>query len=274
MGRRAPGQPADGAPHWGDAVVGLLRGVNLGPSRKLRMADLRSAVESLGHTDVETYLQSGNVVFTPADGRRGPDLGCRASPPALAEAVGHRRQRPDQDRRPRWRKIVAANPYEREDPTKVVVTFLERAADAGAGHGAATSPTFAPEGLTVTGHRDLPRPPGRPGPLHAARRPRQAEGLRHGRHQPQLAHRRRPAAAMTCRCGPASDPCSHGARTRGARQVREPSRQATDRFGPRPREHADQVERSPVAGPASPSGTRRPSGVSARASITAGSTPW
>ena len=49
-------------------VVGLLRGVNLGPSRRLQMADLRAAVESLGHTDVKTYLQSGNVVFTPASG--------------------------------------------------------------------------------------------------------------------------------------------------------------------------------------------------------------
>ena len=54
-------------------VVGLLRGVNLGPSRRLKMADLRAAVESLGHTDVETYLQSGNVVFTPHGRRdRGP----------------------------------------------------------------------------------------------------------------------------------------------------------------------------------------------------------
>ena len=48
-------------------VAGLLRGVNLG-RRQLKMAELRTAVESLGHTDVETYLQSGNVVFTPAKG--------------------------------------------------------------------------------------------------------------------------------------------------------------------------------------------------------------
>ncbi len=45
-------------------VVGLLRGVNVGGNNRLKMADLRAAVESLGHTDVETYLQSGNVVFT------------------------------------------------------------------------------------------------------------------------------------------------------------------------------------------------------------------
>ena len=31
------------------------------------MADLREVVASLGHTDVETYIQSGNVLFTTAE---------------------------------------------------------------------------------------------------------------------------------------------------------------------------------------------------------------
>ncbi|HEU4840467.1 MAG TPA: DUF1697 domain-containing protein, partial [Ilumatobacteraceae bacterium] len=107
-------------------VVGLLRGVNLGPSRRLKMADLRAAVESLGHTDVETYLQSGNVVFTPA-GRITEDLGT-AITAALRDAVGL-----DAGVLTRtgtqMAKIVAANPYGRDDPTKVVVTFLASAAD-------------------------------------------------------------------------------------------------------------------------------------------------
>lgn len=47
--------------------VALLRGVNVGGRNKLAMADLRAVVTSLGHTDVATYVQSGNVVFTPAD---------------------------------------------------------------------------------------------------------------------------------------------------------------------------------------------------------------
>jgi uncharacterized protein (DUF1697 family) len=44
--------------------VALLRGVNVGGGRKLAMADLRQLVSSLGHADVATYIQSGNVVFT------------------------------------------------------------------------------------------------------------------------------------------------------------------------------------------------------------------
>ena len=46
--------------------VALLRAVNVG-GRKLPMAELRALCAELGWTDVATYIQSGNVVFT-ADG--------------------------------------------------------------------------------------------------------------------------------------------------------------------------------------------------------------
>ncbi len=42
----------------------LLRGVNVGGSRKLPMAGLRTLIQGLGHGDVRTYLQSGQAVFT------------------------------------------------------------------------------------------------------------------------------------------------------------------------------------------------------------------
>lgn len=47
--------------------VALLRGINVGGRNKVAMADLRAVVSSLGHTDVATYIQSGNVLFTAAD---------------------------------------------------------------------------------------------------------------------------------------------------------------------------------------------------------------
>jgi uncharacterized protein (DUF1697 family) len=43
----------------------LLRGVNNLGSKKVSMAELRELVTSLGHTDVATYIQSGNLLFTP-----------------------------------------------------------------------------------------------------------------------------------------------------------------------------------------------------------------
>ena len=44
--------------------VALLRGINLGGHKKVPMAKLREVVASLGHADVATYIQSGNVVFS------------------------------------------------------------------------------------------------------------------------------------------------------------------------------------------------------------------
>jgi len=44
----------------------LLRGINLGAHRRVAMGDLRDLLTKLGHGDVRTYLQSGNVVLTSA----------------------------------------------------------------------------------------------------------------------------------------------------------------------------------------------------------------
>lgn len=43
--------------------VALLRGINVGGRNKVAMADLRALVAGLGHAEVGTYIQSGNVVF-------------------------------------------------------------------------------------------------------------------------------------------------------------------------------------------------------------------
>ena len=43
----------------------LLRGVNNLGGKRVAMAELQEVVISLGHTDVMTYIQSGNVLFTP-----------------------------------------------------------------------------------------------------------------------------------------------------------------------------------------------------------------
>jgi uncharacterized protein (DUF1697 family) len=45
-------------------TIALLRGINVGGSKKVPMADLRALMERLGFEDVKTYVQSGNVVFS------------------------------------------------------------------------------------------------------------------------------------------------------------------------------------------------------------------
>lgn len=41
----------------------MLRGINLGPTRRVAMADLRALLTEAGYDDVRTHLQSGNVVL-------------------------------------------------------------------------------------------------------------------------------------------------------------------------------------------------------------------
>lgn len=44
--------------------LALLRGINVGGHRKVKMVELKALFEDLGCQEVQTYLQSGNVVFT------------------------------------------------------------------------------------------------------------------------------------------------------------------------------------------------------------------
>jgi uncharacterized protein (DUF1697 family) len=45
-------------------TIALLRGINVGGSKKVPMAQLRALMDRLGFDDVATYVQSGNVVFS------------------------------------------------------------------------------------------------------------------------------------------------------------------------------------------------------------------
>ena len=62
--------------------VALLRGINVGGKNKVAMADLRGLVAGLGHTDVSTYIQSGNVLYSAA-----PDADGAAMALAMAAAI-------------------------------------------------------------------------------------------------------------------------------------------------------------------------------------------
>ena len=49
------------------AIVAFLRGVNVGGHKKIAMAALKSAFESMGFRNVRTVLASGNVLFEAPD---------------------------------------------------------------------------------------------------------------------------------------------------------------------------------------------------------------
>jgi uncharacterized protein (DUF1697 family) len=50
--------------------VGLLKGVNVGGNNILPMKEFARILQRAGLEDVSTYIQSGNVVFRSADGKR------------------------------------------------------------------------------------------------------------------------------------------------------------------------------------------------------------
>ncbi|PID99038.1 hypothetical protein CSA80_02890 [Candidatus Saccharibacteria bacterium] len=52
--------------------IAILRGINVGGKRKILMADLKSICEQLGWRNVQTYIQSGNIIFD--SDQEGSDL--------------------------------------------------------------------------------------------------------------------------------------------------------------------------------------------------------
>ncbi len=112
--------------------VALLRGINLGPHRRMKMETLRSICESLGFEGVRTYVQSGNVVFRSKQAE--PASVASRLRKAIGEAVGFEPEvflRTAAD----LKLVIDRNPFAlREDvsPDKLLVTFLERQPEPGA----------------------------------------------------------------------------------------------------------------------------------------------
>lgn len=108
--------------------VALLRGINVGRAKRIAMAELRTLLEGLGHTDVATVLVSGNVVFS---SRSGDDAATAAAiERAIAERFG-------MDVKvfvrsvDALRAIVTANPLAAlvTDPSRMQITIADAAPD-------------------------------------------------------------------------------------------------------------------------------------------------
>ncbi|MDT0689150.1 DUF1697 domain-containing protein [Salegentibacter sp. F188] len=50
-----------------NSKIAILRGINVGGKRKILMADLKNLCGELGITNVQTYIQSGNIIFRATD---------------------------------------------------------------------------------------------------------------------------------------------------------------------------------------------------------------
>lgn len=47
-----------------EKYIALLRGINVGGNNKIAMPELRKAFENFGFTEVKTYINSGNIIFS------------------------------------------------------------------------------------------------------------------------------------------------------------------------------------------------------------------
>jgi uncharacterized protein (DUF1697 family) len=110
----------------GPTYIALLRGINVGGHKIVKMEKLRNALMMLGFEDVKTYIQSGNVVFK-APSRELENLSTRIEETVLrefgfpvpvivrtAEELG---------------EVLKENQFCREkgvDASKLYVTFLSR----------------------------------------------------------------------------------------------------------------------------------------------------
>jgi uncharacterized protein (DUF1697 family) len=102
--------------------VALLRGVNLGASKRVPMPALRKLVEELGHEDVSTYIASGNLVFTTKQ-KDGEKL-AKELERAIAKEIGVD-CRVLVLTRAQLAKVIEDNPYKDEpNPKAVHANFL------------------------------------------------------------------------------------------------------------------------------------------------------
>jgi uncharacterized protein (DUF1697 family) len=104
--------------------VAMLRGINVGGQKSIRMENLRTSFEELGYRNPRTYVQSGNIVFNTAASTEA-ELSRKIREKILKDygfqvAVVIRSSS-------EMSKIVRANPFLKDrgiDPSKLHVTFL------------------------------------------------------------------------------------------------------------------------------------------------------
>jgi uncharacterized protein (DUF1697 family) len=112
--------------------IALLRGINIGPHKRMKMEELRGSCEGLGFAKVKTYIQSGNVIFSSgklSSGALSKKMGeCILRDFGFSSDVISRT-------RDEMKRIIDDNPFVKErgmDVSKLHVVFLPHAPTAAA----------------------------------------------------------------------------------------------------------------------------------------------
>lgn len=108
--------------------IAFIRGINVGGTTTVPMADLRTGLEAAGFQNVRTYIQSGNVVYDPPPGAKNSPTALRAEADTITRAIGRIKQ---------ITPVVmvldatavaahlAASPYSSADPAQAFLVFVD-----------------------------------------------------------------------------------------------------------------------------------------------------
>jgi uncharacterized protein (DUF1697 family) len=109
-------------------LISLLRGINMTGHNSIKMADLSNLYTELGFADVETYIQSGNVIFSCESDLKETELTA-----IIEEGISEKFKymisvmlRNTEE----MKNITKVNPFlkkENFDPAKMAVIFLNKA---------------------------------------------------------------------------------------------------------------------------------------------------
>jgi uncharacterized protein (DUF1697 family) len=111
--------------------VALLRGINVGGRNKIAMPELRSLCADIGWSDVQSYIQSGNLVFTAAatvvsletELERAIERRFGLSIPVIVRGAAD------------WQAYVESNPYpaaSQSEPNRVMLVLSKTPPESGA----------------------------------------------------------------------------------------------------------------------------------------------
>ena len=105
--------------------VALLRSINVGGRRSLKMSDLKTLIEKAGGSSITTYIQSGNAVFShasrsatalEAELERRIEAASGMDVPVVLRSAAQ------------WGEIVARNPFPRAGDKQLHVVLLKQRA--------------------------------------------------------------------------------------------------------------------------------------------------
>ena len=109
-----------------ETYITLLRGINVSGKNIIKMVQLKQMFEDIGFTDVVTYIQSGNIVFSSKES----DISTLESSISGAIKSAFSFEVPVMVLQPNTLEhILNSNPFKTEDITKLHITLLSKKAD-------------------------------------------------------------------------------------------------------------------------------------------------